>query len=105
MAISAISSALAGAPKPNLVGYPCACAISGAASAAATSTARVQSIKRMHILHAPVRCNGPALDRIHVIEQRSALERSALGDELLMGGLRVTGLVGRAALNHHWVAV
>src|SRR5262249_13981816 len=57
------------------------------------------------ILDTPVRCNGPALDCVHMIEQRPALEGAALGNELLMGGLRVTCLVGRAALNHRWLAV
>src|SRR6516165_6727298 len=63
------------------------------------------SAGRVHILHTPVWRNGPALDRVHVIEQRTGFERATLGDELRMGRLRIPRLVSRAALEHSGRAV
>src|SRR5262245_55136569 len=115
MATAAISCAVAVAPKSNVPGYPWARARSGAArqsaarpsatSLATSSTARVRSARRVHILHTPVRRDAPALDRVHVIEQRAALERSTLRNELPVGRLRVAGLVGRPALDHRRLSV
>src|SRR6516164_5930034 len=57
------------------------------------------SAQWMHILHAPIRRDAPALDRIHVIEQHTwCIERPAFGDQLLVRRLRIAGLVRGAAL-------
>src|SRR5262249_54917109 len=57
------------------------------------------SAQWMHILHAPIWRDAPALDRIHVIEQRTwCIERPAFGDQLLVRWLRIAGLVRGAAL-------
>src|SRR6478672_6035886 len=108
MATAAMSCVLAGVPKSNLLGYPWARAGSGtanAASAAAMSSAQVRSTERVHIRHAPVSRDAPALDRVHVIEQRAGLERPALGDELLVRRLRIPGLIRRPALDHRRLAI
>src|SRR3977135_2971530 len=60
-----------------------------------------RSAERMHILHTPVRRDAPALDRVYVVHHARRFERAALGDQLLMSGLRRAGLVGRAALTNN----
>src|SRR6516162_8738692 len=56
----------------------------------------------MHILHTPIRSYCPALDPVHVIEQRAGLERTPFIDKLLVCWLGIASLVGRAALDDGW---
>src|SRR6516162_11518916 len=56
----------------------------------------------MHILHTPIRSYCPALDPVHVIEQRAGLERTPFIDKLLVCRLGIASLVGRAALDDGW---
>src|SRR5882724_8208058 len=60
---------------------------------------RKNSTERMNILDAPVGCNAPALDAIHMIEHTRRLQGAALRNQLLMRGLGIARLVGGAALD------
>src|SRR5580704_8941499 len=60
---------------------------------------RAKTSGGMRILHAPISGNCPALDRVHVVEQRARLEWAPFVNELLVCRLSIASFVGGATLN------
>src|SRR5215470_8388935 len=59
----------------------------------------------MYILDAPIGGDCPALDPVHVVEQRARLERASFIDKLLVRWLGIASLVSRTALDNGWRAI
>src|SRR5215468_3485285 len=96
MSQEARSSAEIGLPRLGLC-----CANAGDASANRTAGAATPKNLHIDIFHLAIAGHGPGLDHVVVIDAAVAAQR----DELGAAWLDVSGLVGRAALQHGGTAV